>query len=88
MLAVLKGYDDFLVDWAFTELRTIPRRQKDKNKLAELLWNSFPSHEGHRVFVRVAVKTTMPGQRQLFFLYRNVWPLVKDLRPADDMPLT
>lgn len=66
MLAVLKGYDDFLVDWAFTELRTVPRRQKDKNKLAELLWNSFPSHEGHRVFVRVAVKTTMPGQRQFF----------------------
>lgn len=41
MLAILKGYDDFLVDWAFTELPQShhqmkaqhQRRQKDKSNL-------------------------------------------------------
>lgn len=69
---ILKGCDDFLVDWAFTELpqflhqmKAQKRREKDKNKLAKLLCNSLPRHEGHHVFVRggVAVKITIPGQR-------------------------
>lgn len=45
MLAVLKGYDDFLVDWAFTEAAQSHHQMKaqhqggerDKNKLAKLL---------------------------------------------------